>query len=528
MSQLVSVEGAVLGGYLLCLLLLFGYSIGQWRLSRLLPRHQPGSGLPVLPDRGPDASQPVVTVQLPVYNERYVVERLLRAVAALDYPADRLEIQLLDDSTDITTAIVERLVDELGRTGPQITHVRRPERSGYKAGALAYGLTLARGDFVAIFDADFVPEPDFLRLTMPHFAEPDVGAVQVPWVHLNEFESALTRVQAFLLSLHFDLEQPARSAGGLFLNFNGTAGVWRRTAIAAAGGWRAATVTEDIDLSYRAQLRSWRLVYLTGHACPAELPTDMSGLRSQQYRWMKGGAQNARLHLGAIRHAALPARVRRHAAQHLLASSTYLVILVMLLLSVPLAAVKNTAIAYDYADFGIPFVLSTLALFAVFRAARRPRGLAGHLRFGAQMLRFLVFTMGMTVHNGLAVLAGWAGHGGEFVRTPKFGSTTISAGASRTASAYTPRRLDPRILREVLVLAYLLTGVGIGWSRAQYALMPVQLIGCVGLSWVIGLSLWHPWLARRAARASARTIAADATPGVAAPALSPIPEEARP
>jgi cellulose synthase/poly-beta-1,6-N-acetylglucosamine synthase-like glycosyltransferase len=488
----VSVEGAVLGAYLTCLVLLLVFSLAQLHLAVLLRRsRRVHTGHPVAaPD---EPGLPRVTIQLPVYNERYVVARLLAAVAEIEYPRDRLEIQVLDDSTDLTGSIVVGLVERLAATGLAITHVRRAGRAGFKAGALAHGLARARGELIAVFDADFIPGPDFLLGTVAAFADPDVAAVQVRWGHLNERESALTGVQGFLLDLHFRLEQPARFAGGLFLNFNGTAGVWRRSAIEDAGGWSARTVTEDIDLSYRAQLRGWRMVYLDGYTCPGELPAEMGGLRSQQYRWLKGGAQNARLHLVRVLRSGLRREVRWHAAQHLLAGSTYLVILATVLLSVPLAAVKNTSIGVDYADHGAPFALSTLALVAAFHAARRPRGLSGHLRFAVEMVRFMVFTMGLAVHNSCAVLAGWVGRGGEFVRTPKAGTGDWSA------SAYTRRTADRHTVREVAVLAVLVAGLVIGWLRREFAMVPLQLMAATGVAWVIALSLWHPVRARRPA-----------------------------
>jgi len=283
----------------------------------------------------------------------------------------------------------------------------------------------------------------------------------------------------------------------LFLNFNGTAGVWRRAAIEDAGGWSARTVTEDIDLSYRAQLRGWRMVYLDGYACPGELPAEMTGLRGQQHRWLKGGAQNARLHLAAVLRSGLRREVRRHAAQHLLAGSTYLVILTAVLLSVPLAALKNTAIGVDYTDYGAPFAVSTVALVGAFHAARRPRGPTGLMRFARDMARFMVFTMGLSVHNGSAVLAGWFGRGGEFVRTPKSGS-----GAWGT-NAYTGRRVDRHVVREVAVLTVLIAGLVIGWQRREFAMFPLQLMAATGVGWVLALSVWHPARARRLAPVSA-------------------------
>ena len=335
--MLILEEGAV-ALYGLCLVFMLGFSLAQWQLTRLARR---AAQTPLPPAPAPPVRWPHVTVQLPVYNELAVVTRIIDAAAALDYPADRLHIQVLDDSTDESVALAARRVAYHQDRGLRIDHVRRASRQGYKAGALAHGLTETDGEFVAIFDADFVPAPDFLRRTLPHFAAPEVGVVQTRWGHLNESESLLTRLQAFGLNAHFLVEQVGRAAGGHFLNFNGTGGVWRRTCIEDAGNWQADTLTEDLDLSYRAQLRGWRFVYRPDIVAPAELPAHLAALKSQQYRWNKGAAETARKHLGRVwRSAHLPLATRLHATFHLLNSSVFAVILVMALLSVPLVWVR--------------------------------------------------------------------------------------------------------------------------------------------------------------------------------------------
>jgi len=292
-STLLHALGAlVLIGYTLCLFYILGYSIMQWDLllifiknkQRLSPKH---------PSTAP-SELPHVTVQLPIYNERHVVDRLIDAVAAIDYPHDRLEIQVLDDSTDDTTDILRRRIRYHQQQGIDIQLIRRPNRTGFKAGALQHGLQRAKGTYIAIFDADFIPQPDFLRQVLPHFQDPRTAVVQTRWAHLNEDHSLLTKLQAFQLNNHFYVEQSGRYLGNLFLQFNGTAGVWRKKAILDAGGWQWDTLTEDLDLSYRAQLKGWKIRYLPWVGTPAELPVEMNSFKAQQYRWIKGGAETAR------------------------------------------------------------------------------------------------------------------------------------------------------------------------------------------------------------------------------------------
>lgn len=471
-------EILVLAAYAACLVLLFLYGLIQLDLWR---RHRRHAGTV----RTPEAMSPLprVTVQLPIYNERHVARRVIDHAARLDWPGARLQIQVLDDSDDETVEICALAAAEWRARGVAIEHVRRARREGFKAGALRDGLDGATGEFIALFDADFCPAPDFLRLTIPHFVDPRIAAVQLRWGFLNENYSALTRVQAFFLRMHFNLEQAARSADRLFCNFNGTAGVWRRAAIVDAGGWRADTLTEDIDLSYRAQLKGWLIQYLEQAACPSELPVEIGGLRSQQFRWMKGGAQNARIHLGPILRSDLPAAVKLHASAHLLAGSVYALILLTVLLSVPLAALKNSSIEADYVQYGAPFFLSTALLGVVlFRAqGARTAGWRGWLWFLTWICAFMVFTLGLCVHNGVAALRGLAGEPGEFVRTPKYGA--LSSGEWRRSSYARQRPSGLAIGLEASALLLLLLGLAIGWIRDEYALYPIELLAAGGIGW---------------------------------------------
>ena len=283
---------------------------------------------------------PRVTIQLPVYNELYVVERLIRAAAALEYPRELLEIQVLDDSTDETSNIARHLADQLRESGHNITYLHRGQRTGYKAGALEAGLRLATGDLIAIFDADFVPQPDFLKRTVPYFADQRIGMVQTRWGHVNRGYSLLTRLQATLLDAHFMLEHTARNRSGLFFNFNGTAGVWRKRCIEDAGGWQHDTLTEDLDLSYRAQLKGWKFMYLPDTVTPAEIPVDMNSFKDQQHRWSKGGIETTRKLLPQILAGSQPLRVKVESFFHLTGNFNYLLVVALALLTYPALVIR--------------------------------------------------------------------------------------------------------------------------------------------------------------------------------------------
>jgi cellulose synthase/poly-beta-1,6-N-acetylglucosamine synthase-like glycosyltransferase len=366
------------------------------------------------------AEPPRITVQLPVYNERYVIRRLIRAVAALEYPRDRLEIQVLDDSTDDTVEAAAEEVARLRGRGVDIVHLRRPDRRGFKAGALQYGLERARGEFLLIFDADFVPPPDLLEGVLAHFADPRIGMVQMRWDHLNPDYSLLSRVQSISLDGHFVIEHEARSKNGLFFNFNGTAGIWRKACIEEAGGWEGDTLTEDLDLSYRAQLAGWTFVYLKDHTCPSELPIDMRAFKSQQFRWVKGSVQVARKILPRIWASDAPLRNKIEASVHLTQNGAYVLVLLLSILVYPVALYRFTD--HGLAAFGIELVLfffSTVSVLIFYGAAT-----AGARRKWIEQVRFFPAVMsvaiGLSVSNSRAILEGLLGRKTPFHRTPKF------------------------------------------------------------------------------------------------------------
>ncbi|MEY3367481.1 MAG: hypothetical protein RI973_636 [Bacteroidota bacterium] len=428
---------------------------------------------------------PMVTVQLPLYNEPFVVERLIDKVMQLDYPKDRFEVQVLDDSTDETTEIAAKKILEYRQQGFQVHHIRRSQREGYKAGALRHGMDSARGSLIAIFDADFLPQADFLKQVLGYFGNEKVGLVQARWAHLNERYNLLTRLQALQLNVHFMVEQPGRAAGGYLLQFNGSAGIWRREAIESAGNWEADTLTEDLDLSIRAQLKGWRIVFLEKLGVPSELPAESRGLRSQQYRWMKGGAETARKLLGRVWRSELRFSSRLMASFHLLGSSVYLPLLAMLLLSWPLLLSGEA-----YFPNRLVTVLSLaglLSLFIVQFAANvwMPRASLGEkccrtAGFVLLFPLFLSFSLGLSIHNFAAVAAGWAGRKSEFVRTPKF---NIISRADRPGK----RQGHVSSLSAVTVaewLTMLAAGWGLwySWQQGEYDFLVLHLLLFTGLS----------------------------------------------
>jgi cellulose synthase/poly-beta-1,6-N-acetylglucosamine synthase-like glycosyltransferase len=319
--------------YIVCLLAILVYSLAQGHLTMLYLRSKRTgeTETPELP-----AELPFVTVQLPVYNELYVVERLIRRVAQLDYPLDKLEIQVLDDGNDESVDVAAKIIAELQETGLNIQHIRRADRTGFKAGALAYGLGIAKGEFIAIFDADFLPEKGFLLKTLPYFQDEQIGLVQTKWEHLNRNYNLLTKLLSMALDAHFTIEQRGRNSNGDFMNFNGTAGVWRRECIESSGGWSAETLTEDLDLSYRAQLKGWKMKYLEEQTSPAEIPAFIQAVRSQQYRWNKGGAEVARKNFMNVMKANLPLHVKFHALFHLFNTGIFICVFLAAFVSVPL------------------------------------------------------------------------------------------------------------------------------------------------------------------------------------------------
>ncbi|NBP30563.1 MAG: glycosyltransferase, partial [Flavobacteriia bacterium] len=409
--------------YGFCLIMIFYYSVVQLSLA-INYRRSKKKGVAPAPSFDP-ASAPKVTVQLPMYNEMYVAERIIETTAKFNYPKDRLQIQVLDDSTDETKDIIARKVAEIAAQGVNIQHVHRVDRTGYKAGALDAAMDQVEGEFIAIFDADFVPDQDFLIRTIPHFNHENIGVVQTRWGHLNKSYSVLTELQAFGLNGHFAIEQQGRNASGHFINFNGTAGIWRKSCIEDAGGWEHDTITEDLDLSYRAQMKGWKFTYLEDVESPAELPITMSALKSQQHRWMKGGAEVfIKIRRRLIAQKGLRFSDRIHGLAHLFNSSVFVFILILSLLSLAILHIKDSFSDLNFfVQFGAFFISSTV--FLAFYYWNSYRDKKGHFfsdlgRFTFRFFQFLSVSMALSLSNAVAVIEGYLRIKSSFVRTPKF------------------------------------------------------------------------------------------------------------
>ncbi len=403
--------------YVLVLLGLSAYGLQRYSILYLYLRHRK--------DRIEPARKfeklPVITVQLPVYNEIHVAGRLLDAVAALDYPRHLLEVQVLDDSTDATTELLREKVLELQKTGLDVQFLHRQHREGFKAGALEYGLLQSRGEFLLILDADFVPSPDLLLSTVHHFTDENVGMIQTRWGHLNRDASLLTKVQSILLDGHLLLEQTARSRSGRFFNFNGTAGLWRKEAIRDAGGWEHDTLTEDLDLSYRAQLAGWRFVFLKEVVTPAELPAEMNAFKSQQHRWTKGSIQTCKKVLPRIWKAKLPWHIKLEATAHLTANFVYLLLGVLCLLLHPSVGSPMQGFVHSIV-LALPiFGAATLSSLIFYTFTLRELYPATWIREMVILPALLAVGIGLSINNSRAVLEALANYKTAFNRTPKYG-----------------------------------------------------------------------------------------------------------
>ena len=486
-------ESLLIAIYFVALTILFGFGIHGIVLLHYY-RKTRKQDTPELKD---PADWPVVTVQLPMFNELYVVERLIKSVCEIDYPQDKLEIQVLDDSIDETQALARKLCDEYQKKGFDISYIHRVDRSGYKAGALKEGLVVAKGEFVAIFDADFVPNADFLKRTVPHFQNKEIGMVQTRWEHINGDQSYLTKAQAIALDGHFVIEQQVRNKAGFFINFNGTAGIWRKKCVYDAGNWEGDTLTEDLDLSYRAQLKNWKFKYLENVVTPAELPVIISAARSQQFRWNKGGAENFQKMLGRLfKSKNVNLKTKIHGALHLLNSSMFTCIFLVAVLSIPMLYIKNEyAHLKNYFLVMSFFITSSLIFFVCYWFMFKKTYGGGFLNFIKYIGAFFAFfsiAMGFSFHNTIAVLEGHFGKKSEFVRTPKFNIKSLKD--SWKNNKYIRKKVSFNVVIEGLLTAYFAFGMYsafiVGNQGGDFGLFPFHLMLCIGFGYVFFKSLF--------------------------------------
>lgn len=433
---------------------------------------------------------PLVTLQLPVYNEMYVVERLIKTICEIDYPIDKLQIQVLDDSTDETVDIVTQTVKDYQQKGFDISHIHRSNRAGYKAGALKEGLKSAKGEFVGIFDADFIPKKNFLMTVLPFFNDSKIGMVQTRWEHINRSYSLITQIQALALDGHFVIEQQVRNKADYFINFNGTSGVWRKSCIFDAGNWEADTLTEDLDLSYRAQLKGWKFKYLTDFTTPAEVPSEISSVKSQQFRWTKGAIETAKKILPRVWKSKFPLKLKIISTFHLTNNIVFPFILLACLLNTPIVLIKNSGHYDIYFTFMSVFVLAFIASFIFYLYSQKDV----YEDWRSRILLFPVFmagTMGFAINNTKAVIQGLINKKTEFVRTPKY----LIVGKEDTYEdkkyLHSKKRITISVVLELLVALYSFTGVVISVITLQISALPFQLMFSFGFGLVAYLSIRH-------------------------------------
>ena len=431
-----------------------------------------------------------VTIQLPLYNEFYVVDRLINAICAIDYPKELLEIQVLDDSTDETVNLVAKMVSQKQKEGFDIVHIRRNSRKGFKAGALKEGMKTAKGDYIAIFDADFIPKKNFLKKTLSFFNDNNVGMVQTRWEHLNGDYSLLTKAQALALDGHFVIEQSVRNKAGFFINFNGTGGVWKRKCIEDAGNWHDDTLTEDLDLSYRAQLNGWKFIFLKDFTSPAELPSEINALKSQQFRWTKGAIETAKKILPLVWKSNVPLRVKLQSTFHLTNNMVFPFILLAAILNVPLIFIKNSGPHEAYFAILSLFVLAFVSSFLFYLYSQKDVRRDWRKKIVLFPL-FMAGSMGFAVNNSRAVVEGLLNRKSEFVRTPKF--KVESNRDSWIGKRYLNNKLGFSVYVELIMAVYCLIGIVSSVYFAEIAALPFQILFFTGFAFVSLTSIKHAY-----------------------------------
>lgn len=483
-------EQVVLIGYFVSLSILFVFGLHGFVMMYYHRKY--GHKNPI-----PDAdfkSDKHVTIQLPLYNEMYVIERLIDSVCEIDYPKDKMEIQVLDDSTDETTSIVAKAVEAKQKLGFDISHIRRGTREGYKAGALKEGMKIAKGEFIAIFDADFIPQKEFLKKTLSYFTDDKVGMVQSRWEHLNGDYSIITKAQALALDGHFVIEQTVRNKSGFFINFNGTGGVWRKKCIEDAGNWHADTLTEDLDLSYRAQLIGWRFVFLKDFTSPAELPSEINALKAQQFRWTKGAVETAKKILPLVWKSKVPMRVKLQSTFHLTNNLVFPFILLAAILNVPLIFVKNSGAHEIYFAIMSLFVLAFVSSFLFYMYSQKDIRTDWRKRIVLFPL-FMAGSMGLAVNNSRAVFEGLMNRKSEFVRTPKFKQETGKD--SFVGNKYLNKKLGLSVFVEAVLAVYCFIGVLSSIYFMELASIPFQVLFTLGFSFIAYTSIKHAYATKK-------------------------------
>lgn len=483
---------AILITYIFLLLIIFCYSLVQLNLLyNYVKWNKLKSASPQLFNFENLDEIPLVSIQLPIYNEKYVAKRLIQQICELEYPTEKLEIQVLDDSTDASAEENRSFVEAFQQKGIDISYIHRENRHGFKAGALKEGLATAKGEFIAIFDADFLPKKDWLYKTIPFFKDKKIGVVQTRWGHLNKEHSLVTKVQAFALDFHFVLEQVGRSFGNHFINFNGTAGVWRKSCILDAGNWQGDTLTEDLDLSYRAQLKGWKFKYLLDVETPAELPIIISAARSQQFRWNKGAAENfQKNYFTLVNQPHLNWSNKIHAFFHLLNSSLFAVILALALLSIPVLYIKDQFPEWDWLFYIMAFLGLSTFIFIIaygFTYRKMEGKKASFWKFIGLFLSFFSIAMGMSVNNTKAVLEGHLGKKSSFVRTPKFNSVQKK---KINAKAFSKTSFSWEYGIEFLLVFYFIFGIYSAFKLNDFGLLPFHLMLLFGFGFISYKSLF--------------------------------------
>lgn len=479
-------DNIVLIGYFLSLTILFVFGLHGFIMIYYHKKYRDNNPVP----KPQIDENSVITIQLPLYNEMYVAERLINAVCEIEYPKDKLEIQVLDDSTDETVSVVANSVEKKQNEGFDIKHIRRGTREGFKAGALKEGLKIAKGEFIAIFDADFIPHKDFLKKTLSFFNDDKIGMVQTRWEHLNSDYSIITKAQALALDGHFVIEQSVRNKSGFFINFNGTGGVWRKSCIEDAGNWHADTLTEDLDLSYRAQLNGWKFVYLKDFTSPAELPSEINALKSQQFRWTKGAIETAKKILPLVWKSEIPLRVKLQSTFHLTNNFVFPFILLAAILNVPLVFVKNSGSHGLYFTMMSVFVLAFISSFVFYLYAQKDV----HLDWRKRIVLFPLFmagSMGLAVNNSRAVFEGLLNRKSEFVRTPKYKLETNKD--SWMGKKYIEKKLGFSVYVEALLAVYCLIGILASLYFMEFGALPFQILFFLGFAFMSITSIRHTY-----------------------------------